>query len=211
MKTGYGKSTALRRGIIGLTVGALLAASGTAGSAEWVVRAGAHTVVPKSNNHDVVNVDSGKSFTFNISYLWSERFGVELLAALPFSHDINLNSGAAKVAETRQLPPTLSMQYHFAPQARFRPYVGAGLNATIFFDEKTRGALEGSHLSLRRSFGLAAQVGADYAISDLWSLNFDARWMDIDTKATLSGTDLGSVRIDPYAVGISIARRFGSR
>lgn len=201
----------MKRASMAATAVAMLVGCAVASPAEWLVRAGAHTVEPKSSNHDLVNVDSGKSFTFNITYLMSDRLGVELLAALPFSHDINLNAGAAKVAETKQLPPTLSVQYHFAPQARFRPYLGAGLNATIFFNEKTRGPLAGADLSLRRSFGLAAQLGADYALNDVWSLNFDARWMDIDTRAKLSGTDLGTVKIDPYAIGISIARRFGSR
>lgn len=174
---------------------------------DWIWRVGVHNVRPKSDNHAVVNVDNGASLTFNGTYMLASNWGVELLAALPFSHDINLNGGG-KVAETKHLPPTLSLQYHFNPNGAWRPYLGAGLNYTLFFDEKTTGALKGAKLELDPSFGLAAQVGLDVELGSNWFANVDARWMDIDTDAKLNGTKLGTVEIDPYAFGVSIGRRF---
>src|SRR5690606_18520805 len=114
----------------------------------------------------------------------------------------------AKVGETKHLPPTVSLQYHFAPAAKFRPYVGVGVNYTLFFSEDTQGALAGSKLELDPSFGLAAQLGADIALNDDWFVNLDLRWVDIDTDATLDGASLGSVAIDPVVFGLSIGRRF---
>jgi outer membrane protein len=187
----------------------LAGGAGAADASDWIVRVGGHYVDPKSDNHEVVSVDSGQSLTFTATYMLSPHLGVELLAAWPFSHDITLNADGSKVAETKHLPPTLSLQYHFLPDGRIRPYVGAGLNATIFFDEKTTGALEGANLSLDDSFGAAAQLGVDFALSGDWMLNVDARWIDIDTDARLDGVGIGSVAIDPYAFGISIGRRFG--
>jgi len=174
---------------------------------DWIWRVGVHNVRPKSDNHDVVNVDAGASLTFNATYFLAPNSGVELLAAMPFAHDINLNGGG-KVAETKHLPPTLSLQYHFNPDGAWRPYVGAGLNYTLFFDEKTVGALQGSDLELDPSWGLAAQAGLDVDLGSDWFVNADARWFDIDTDAKLNGTDLGTVEIDPYAFGLSIGRRF---
>jgi outer membrane protein len=193
-----------------LLIAAALALAGTAQAAEpspWIFRIGAHDVAPKSGNHSVVNVDDAKTLTFNLTRMVDEHWGVELLAAIPFQHDINLNGGG-KVADVKHLPPTLSVQYHFAPEARFRPYVGAGLNATIFFSEHTTGALEGADLSLGTSFGAAAQAGLDFDVSQNWFLNADLRWIDIDTKAKLDGASLGNVAIDPLTFGISIGRRF---
>jgi outer membrane protein len=184
--------------------------SGTAAADEnsnWILRVGAHHVSPKSDNHPVVNVDAAQMLTFNLTRKLNERWAVELLAALPFKHDVNLNGGN-KVADVKHLPPTLSMQYHFAPNAHVRPYVGAGLNATIFFSEHTSGALAGTELKLDTSFGPAAQLGVDIDLGNTWFLNLDARWMDIDTKATLDGASLGTVQIDPFALGISAGRRF---
>lgn len=187
----------------------LAGGAGAANASDWIVRVGGHYVDPKSDNHAVVGVDSGQSLTFTVTYMLAPRWGVELLAAWPFSHDITLNADGSKVAETKHLPPTLSLQYHFLPDGKIRPYVGAGLNATLFFDEKTTGALAGSDLSLDESFGAAAQLGVDFALSGDWMLNVDARWIDIDTDARLDGVGIGSVAIDPYVFGISVGRRFG--
>ena len=174
---------------------------------DWIFRVGVHNVRPKSDNHGVVNVDAAASLTFNGTYMVAPRWGVEVLAALPFEHDINLNGGG-KVAETKHLPPTLSLQYHFNPNGAWRPYAGGGVNYTLFFDEKTTGALAGAKLELKPSWGLAAQLGLDVQLGSDWFANADLRWFDIDTGAKLNGADLGRVGIDPYAFGVSVGRRF---
>jgi outer membrane protein len=190
------------------TLGVTLAGASLAAEPSlWIFRIGAHDVAPKSSNHAAVNVDAAQMLTFNLTRKLDGHWGVEVLAALPFQHDINLNAGG-KVADVKHLPPTVSLQYHFAPEAKFRPYVGAGLNATIFFSEHTTGALSGQKLSLGTSFGPAAQLGLDFDLTDTWFLNGDVRWMDIDTKAKLGGTSLGDVAIDPLTFGLSIGRRF---
>ena len=186
---------------------ALTAAAQAAEPSPWVFRLGVHDVEPKSNNSDVVSVDSARMLTFNLTRMLDEHWGVEVLAALPFQHDIKLNTGG-KVADVKHLPPTVSVQYHFSPNAKFRPYVGAGLNATIFFSEHTTGALDGHDLSLGSSFGAAAQAGMDVDITESWFVNADLRWLDIDTKARLDGASLGTVAIDPLTFGISVGRRF---
>lgn len=188
-----------------LLVGAPSAAAVEQG--DWLVRVGAHSINPKSNNHDVVEVDSATMLTFNGTYLFRPNWGVELLAALPFTHDIDLVSGG-KVATTKHLPPTLSLQYHFMPDSAIRPYVGLGLNVTLFFDEGTSGALAGSDLSLGTSVGIAYQAGVDFDLNERWYLNVDARHMDIETEAKLDGVSLGDVAIDPWLFGVSLGYRF---
>lgn len=180
-----------------------------AGADNWILRVGGHHVEPKSTNHSVVNVDSAQSLTFSLTYVYSPHWSVELLGALPFKHDIHLNADGSRVASVKHLPPTLTVQYNFRPSAKVRPFVGVGANATIFFDESTRGALAGTDLSLDSSFGAAAELGMDVDISRNWFMSFDVRWIDIDTKAKLSGTDLGRVRIEPVTYGISFGHRFG--
>src|SRR5210317_1263925 len=79
---------------------------------DWLIRAGASYIDPKSNNHEIVSVDSATSFTFNVSYFMTEAWAVELLAAWPFKHDLELKDGT-KIGYTKHLPPTLSIQYHW--------------------------------------------------------------------------------------------------
>lgn len=189
-----------------LLVGALPSQAYEAG--DWLFRAGAGSIDPKSDNGDVVSVESGTTLVFNGTYFFTENWALEVLASAPFSHDIELEDGGTKVGETKHLPPTVSVQYHFLPDGDFHPYVGAGLNYTLFFDEDTSGPLEASDLDLDNSLGLAAQVGADYDINEKWFVNFDVRWMDIDTDAELDGVEVETVEIDPLVYSLTVGWRF---
>lgn len=174
---------------------------------DWLVRAGASVADPKSNNHDVVSVDSATSFTFNVSYMMTDIWSLEVLAAYPFKHDITLLDGT-KVGSTKHLPPTVSLQYHFRPSATVQPYVGLGINYTNFFSEKTTGPLTGTNLTLGDSWGLAGQIGFDVVLNDSWFLNLDVRYIGMESKANLDGVSLGKVKIDPWVYGANIGFRF---
>ena len=189
-----------------LMLTALLLAYGTSAWAEagdFLVRVGASIVDPKSDNHPVVEVDSGSTLTFNGTYFMTDQWAVELLAALPFKHDIDA-VGGGNIGETKHLPPTLSVQYHFMPNHPVRPYIGAGLNYTIFFEED----LDGADLSLDNSFGWAAQIGVDIDLTESMFLNADVRYIDIEADAKVNSTSIGTVEIDPWVYGIHLGFRF---
>lgn len=144
--------------LAGLALGlaSTVATAGEVAAGDWLVRVGYHTVNPKSDNASVfaaddLNVGQDTALTFNVSYFFTDNIAVELQAATPFNHDISVDP-VGKVAATKHLPPTLNVQYHFDLGA-WKPYVGAGLNWTIFFDENTVGALSGTDLDLDDSFG----------------------------------------------------------
>ncbi len=184
--------------------------TGTASAFEpgdWLVRVGASYVSPASDNSDIVSVESATSATINFSYMMTDIWALELLAAYPFEHDIELLDGT-KVGSTEHLPPTLSLQYHFMPTETFQPYLGFGINYTNFFSEKTTGPLTGLDLELGDSWGIAGQAGFDVLLSDNVFLNLDVRYIDIDTKARLDGESLGKVEIDPWVFGGHIGFRF---
>jgi outer membrane protein len=184
--------------------------AGTANAFEpgdWLVRVGASYVNPASDNHDVVSVESATSATINFSYMMSDVWALEVLAAYPFKHDLELHDGT-KVGSTKLLPPTFSLQYHFMPTEQFQPYVGVGINYTNFSSEKTQGPMEGTDLDLGNSWGLAGQMGFDVMFNDNWFFNLDVRYIDIDTKAKLDGVSLGTVEIDPWIFGGHIGFRF---
>lgn len=174
----------------------------------WLLRVGAGNVEPKSSNGLVASVDSGAALVFNGTYFFTPNVAFEILAATPFSHDITLASDGTKVGEAKHLPPTFSLQYHFDTQGAFRPYVGAGVNYTLFFDEDTTGPLAGTSLKLDDSVGLAAQLGADIDISETMFINFDVRWIDINTDAELDGSPLEEVEIDPLVYSLTLGWNF---
>lgn len=173
---------------------------------DWTIGLGAAWVNPKSDNATVggqsLSVGDNLRPTFTVEYFIRDNLGIELLAAVPFQHNIAL--GGNTIAKTKQLPPTLSVNYHFPTQSAFKPFVGAGLNYTTFFDTTSSlGTLE-----LSDSWGIALQAGADYQVSDNGALRVNVRWIDINTDATLNGAALTEVEIDPIVVGVSYIHRF---
>lgn len=174
---------------------------------DFLVRVGASYVNPQSDNHPVVDVESAASASINFTYMMTDIWAIEVLAAYPFKHDIEL-VGGDKVGSTKHLPPTVNLQYHFNPEKKFQPYVGFGLNYTTFFSEKTTGALAGTSLKLGDSWGLGGQIGFDVMLSDSMFLNFDARYIKIETKAKLDGLSIGTVEINPWVYGAHIGFKF---
>ena len=181
--------------------------AGNAGS--WEIKFGAHTVNPKSDNGTLragttaFNVEVGNDVrpTFNVGYWFTDNWQLDVLAALPFEHDVDLNGGRA--ASFKHLPPTFTLQYHFNPDGDgVDPFVGVGLNYTFVYDEQEVGPLAGTRLRLDDSIGLAAQVGLTFPINENWSIGGDVRWFDIDSDAELNGASLGTVNVDPLAFGI---------
>ena len=184
---------------------------------QWVYRVGVGTVQPDDRNlvldeTTFIEVDGGTSATFTLTYFFTRNLAFDVLAAFPFNHDVVLvaDGVGAKVAETNHLPPTLSLQYHFLPEGDLRPYVGLGVNWTTFFNTDTIDDLAdaGVGLELDDSFGMAAQVGADYLIGEHWLINLDVRYLDIETDATLGGAEVGSVAIEPWVYSLSVGYRF---
>lgn len=196
---------------VALGAAALPALAQSAG--DWTLGFGVHAVDPRSYNGRLaggtldVSVDSDVKPSVTFEYFVRDNLGIEVLAALPFEHDINI-AGLGKVGSTRQLPPTVSLQYHFNGQGRVSPFVGAGINYTTFFSEDTQGALAGGKLKLDDSWGLAAHAGVDFAVGQRGAIRIDARWIDIDTDASLSGASLGTVAIDPLVYGAAYVVKF---
>jgi len=184
---------------------------------DWIVRGGVGVVDPQGTAYTdptdpdfVVKVDSGTSLTLTGTYMFTPNWAFDILAAWPFTHDIVLE-GVAKIGETEQLPPTFSIQYHFAPDAKFQPYVGVGLNWTTFFNTELEPVLAGFTLDLDDSFGVAVELGGDLQLANNWVLQFDLRWISIESDATLSdGVDSESFTVDinPLVYALNVGYKF---
>lgn len=203
-----------------------------------IVRVGAATVdprtdasTPKLNGVPLagtsVNVDSDTQVGLNVVYMLTNNVGMELLAATPFQHDITGSTGLSGIlgtkdlGETRHLPPTLTVQYYFNTGSIVTPYVGAGINYTVFFNESSGSSLDTTlggdvDLDLENSWGLAARAGVDIDLGNNWLLNAGVWWIDIDTEATysvksgaLAGAKVKSdVSLDPWVYMISAGYKF---
>ncbi|WP_263080861.1 outer membrane beta-barrel protein [Endozoicomonas sp. Mp262] len=203
-----------------------------------ILRAGAAHVAPSNVSSSTITKDSSSlgakvdSINSNTqlgltgTYMLTDNIGIELLAATPFKHTIKgkggtLDSlGISELGTTKHLPPTLSVQYFpLDNDSKFQPYVGVGLNYTNFFSEEADDSLTTTlgqefDLELKNSWGVAAQAGLDYEITDNIMVNAAIWYIDIKTEATFTGKNDGSkieadnVSIDPLVYMLGIGYKF---
>jgi outer membrane protein len=182
----------------------------------WQVRVRGLGVI----THDSGSVDqisgSGLSYSdsvipeLDITYYLTDNFAAELILGTTYANIYGEGaiSGLDKIGKTWVLPPTLTLQYHFTNFGAFKPYVGAGVNYTMFYNQSGDAA---SSLDVKDSFGAALQVGADYMINDHWGVNFDVKKLFLrpEYETTIGGTNYtGKAKLDPWLIGAGVTYRF---
>ena len=203
----------------------LLAVPAHAEKGDWIVRLRAIDVAPNEKTGPIqptfatshTSVDNAITPELDFTYMITKNIGTELILATTKHHVSGENAlkPVGRLAGTWVLPPTLTLQYHFLPDAAVRPYVGAGVNYTIFYKEKASAALTSAigktKVGLSDSVGYALQAGVDVDLTKRVFLNFDVKYIDIDTKARLTTGALINrerVHLDPLVFGIGIGTRF---
>jgi outer membrane protein len=152
---------------------------------------------------DRIHVSNKTIPDLDISYFITPNIAAELVLTYPQKHDVTLDG--AKIGSFKHLPPTLTVQYHFLPEATFRPYVGAGVNLTLISDVN----LLGGTASLDHySVGYALQAGADFKVASNIYLNVDVKKVEIRSDVKAGGTKISSVQLDPWIYGVGVGYRF---
>lgn len=229
----------IKKTLLSLSIASVALGAGSAFAYEEgdiIIRGGAAKVAPDASSGtikigtpalgntgiDKVDVDSDTQFGITATYMLSESLGIEVLAATPFEHDISLAALNTDIASTKHLPPTVTFNYHlFGAGSKFQPYVGAGLNYTVFFDEKVTPALDNgatfdvlasatgnlpagtitsaanTKIDLEDSAGIAIHAGFDYAFTDNIGINVSYYWIDINTTAEITtDSNAGQVKAE---------------
>lgn len=203
------------------------AAPAFAAAGDTLVRVRAILVAPTEESSGILPTFSTEDVKVNdsvmpeidVTHMISDHVGIELIAATT-KHTVAGKTGTTgtigNLASTWVLPPTLTAQYHFAPEAKVRPYVGAGINYTLFYAEDASNGLEAAvgatKVNMSDSFGWAAQAGVDIDLSEKMFLNLDVKYIDISTEARLDTTAIGTqrvnVKLNPVVVGVGLGWRF---
>lgn len=148
----------------------------------------------------------------DLTYFFTKNIAAELILATT-QHDVKAISTAAgdiPLGDVRLLPPTLTLQYHFNGDI-VHPYVGAGVNYTLFYDENPGPVAD--KVEYDNAFGFAFQLGFDFDITDKWFINLDAKYLLLNADVTVNATTaLGAtvgadVDIDPFIAGVGIGYR----
>ncbi len=137
----------------------------------------------------------------DLEYFFTRNLSTELILGVT-SHTIR--AGGDVIGSTWLLPPTLTVKYHPAPHLAVSPYFGVGVNYVIPFSERCNVA---DDFRIKNSFGWALQAGADMHLGNRWYLNFDLKYLDVDTKMRIGGIEY-DLRLDPLVIGAGIGYRF---
>ena len=205
----------------------------------WMIRLRVLGVIPDAGG-STVNVgnpvvaslsspNSGLSISnqvvpeLDISYFFTKNIAAELILGVT-RHSITGNGSLASlpIGKTTLLPPTLTLQYHFDNFGAFKPYIGAGVNYTVFFNTSAANAPAAivgppaivattTALHVSNAWGGAVQFGFDYMLDRHWGLNVDVKklWLRPDYSATVSGLPVtGKAHIDPWLVGGGVTYKF---
>ena len=142
----------------------------------------------------------------DVSYFFTKNIAAELVLTYPQS--IQIDAGGNKLGTIKALPPSLLLQYHFTDFGAFKPYVGAGVNYTIF---SSRNNLSGGAYSVdSSSFGAVGQVGMDYMFDKNWGLNVDLKYAAMSTNVTdtATGANVGKLTLNPWMPAVGVTYKF---
>jgi len=194
----------------------------------WQVRVRGVGVVPdESANIGVIGGDVNISNTLipelDFTYFFTKNIAAELILGTT-KHEVNTvgsdisaiggpTSTDIDLGSVYLLPPTLTLQYHFLTEEVFRPYVGAGVNYTIFYNEKQGSVVK--DIKYDNSFGYAFQVGFDLMIDDTFFVNADVKKLFLKTDVTVDASNLApglsipaDVDINPWLIGLGVGMKF---
>lgn len=212
----------------GAAMAAAMALAGVAGAAKAddftpkhagliMLNVRATDVAPTSNDPIVTSAGASTGLhtdisssvvpSIGLSYFITDNVAVEVIAATSH-HTIKAQGPGTDVVvhKTWVLPPTVSLQYHFAPKAQVSPYVGVGATYMLFYSGKNR---NGFTVDVDNNVGVSLQAGADIAVNDRYSVNLDVKKMFFRTDAHINGGALYSrVKLDPWVLSAGVGYKF---
>ncbi|MDM1045177.1 OmpW family protein [Myroides sp. 1354] len=199
-------------------------------SYKWQVRLRGVGVIPH-NRADISTIggqiDVNNNFIpeLDFTYFFTENIAAELILGTSrhtvgtLGSDLTAVDGPSSanvdLGSVWLLPPTLMVQYHYPVTNNFKPYVGVGVNYTIFYNEKSGAA---KSISYDNKFGWGYQFGFDIDITDKFFINVDFKKLFLKTDVTVDATNLNpagtqldipaKVKIDPMLIGFGVGMRF---
>lgn len=146
---------------------------------------------------------------FDISYFFTKNIAAELVLTWPQDVNITYTSANANAGKVTALPPSLLVQYHFTELGAFKPYVGVGVNYTIFSNRQNFPALGNGFTVDQSSVGFVGQLGMDYMFDKNWGVNVDLKYATMSTNVSqVGGASIGKLTLNPFMPAVGVTYKF---
>ena len=168
----------------------------------------------QSGNAQSLNIQAQNQWLpeFDVSYFFTKNIAAELVLTYPQNVNITSNAVPNKTGTITALPPSLLLQYHFTDLGAFKPYVGAGVNYTIFGDRSNFPQIANGLTVSNTSFGAVGQIGADYMFDKNWGLNIDVKYATMSTVTNSNGNGgslgTGKLTLNPLMPAVGVTYKF---
>ena len=190
-----------------------IAAQAQAEENPWMVRVRAVDILWQNGQTGTVQAANIKAKNqwipeLDVSYFFTKNIAAELVLTWP--QQVNITAGGTSVGKVTALPPSLLAQYHFTDLGAFKPYIGAGINYTIFGNRQNFYG-GGAGLQIEpSSVGFVGQIGMDYMLDKNWGLNVDLKYatMATNVQAVAGGANLGKLTLNPWMPAVGVTYKF---
>jgi outer membrane protein len=178
---------------------------------KWKMRFRALAAFPPSSSYDLagsdIKISPAVTPELDFTYFFSKNLAAELILGTTH-HTVKVDDNGDKttLGKVWLLPPTINLQYHFTGK-EFTPYIGAGINYSLFYGVKD----EALKLGYKNNIGFSTQAGFDYQLNDKWFLNVDLKKIFVKTDVTIKGTSpvvLSDVKVNPFIIGLGAGFKF---
>lgn len=135
--------------------------------------------------------------------------GPATLGSVPYNGQV--------IATARWIAPTLLLEYVFLDESsKWRPYIGAGVNYTTFYDRNSTAAGDAASggptkISLTPSVGWAATAGISYHIANNWHAYASYSFSKVATDLTADTAGVirtSHISFAPQALVLSVGYSF---
>jgi len=181
----------------------------------WMVRVRAVDLLWQNGQSGVASTANLKAANqvipeFDISYFFTKNIAAELVLTYPQQVAINYGSAQNQAGKISALPPSLLLQYHFTDLGALKPYVGAGVNYTIFGNRANFPALSNGYQVDQSSLGVVGQIGADYMFDKNWGANIDLKYATMSTNVSTypGGVNSGKLTLNPWMPAVGVTYKF---
>ena len=173
-----------------------------------VVESAGGVPVNQSISGTGAHVGAANAVSIMAEHQFTDHIGIAFLAGSPFTSNLIGNgswAGYGVIGKAKPLAPVLEVRYHFlSPDAKFRPFLGAGVNYTWFSDTRiTNGQFVSdscgpgcsTRASLSPSWNPVVEAGLNYAFSKHWSINASVTYIPLTTTLTTNATTAAGAEV----------------